>query len=185
VPDINRPMARSDEPGLDERRFRLLFDSHRRTVLGYALRRLDDPEDAADVAAETFLVAWRRLDDVPAGDDARPWLLGVARRVLANQRRGARVGLADRLRGELAGRAVALDAPTGTDLAVRRALAAEAEAVAAMRTFRRWPILREMQSGGDFPRVVWQFADAMAGRGRVPAGRPMTVEEGYRSSLGC
>ncbi len=37
--------------------------------------------------AETFLVAWRRLDDVPA--DALPWLYGVARRVLANERRSA------------------------------------------------------------------------------------------------
>jgi RNA polymerase sigma-70 factor, ECF subfamily len=34
-----------------------------------------------------FLVAWRRLDDVP--DDALPWLFGVARRVLANERRSA------------------------------------------------------------------------------------------------
>jgi RNA polymerase sigma-70 factor (ECF subfamily) len=37
--------------------------------------------------AETFLVAWRRLDDVP--DDPLPWLYRVARRVLANQRRSA------------------------------------------------------------------------------------------------
>jgi RNA polymerase sigma-70 factor (ECF subfamily) len=39
-----------------------------------------------DVLSETFLVAWRRIDVVPA--DGLPWLLGVARRVLANQRRG-------------------------------------------------------------------------------------------------
>jgi DNA-directed RNA polymerase specialized sigma24 family protein len=50
------------------------------------------------VIAETFLTAWRRLDDVPAGDEARLWLYGVARRMLANQRRGARrrSSLADR-----------------------------------------------------------------------------------------
>jgi len=44
-------------------------------------------------------VAWRRLDDI--GADPLPWLLGVARRVLANQRRGdqRRLALADRLRG--------------------------------------------------------------------------------------
>ena len=34
-----------------------------------------------------FLTAWRRFDRVP--DDALPWLLGVARRVLANARRSA------------------------------------------------------------------------------------------------
>lgn len=57
-------------------------------MLGYALRRTD-PEEARDVAAETFTVAWRRLEDVPPGDDALPWLLGTARRQLANRRRRA------------------------------------------------------------------------------------------------
>lgn len=70
--------------------FELLFKRHRRSVLGYALRRVNDPADAADVLAATFLVAWRRIEDVPEGEDARPWLLAVARRALANERRGAR-----------------------------------------------------------------------------------------------
>jgi hypothetical protein len=63
--------------------------------------------------------------------------------------------------------------------------AAEAEALEAMQTSRRWPILREMQAVGDYPKVVWSFADAMAGEGSVPAGRPMSVAEGYRSAFGC
>lgn len=52
--------------------------------------------------AETFLVAWRRLDDLPA--DVLPWLLAVARRMLANQHRGAtrRERLVQRLRGSTA-----------------------------------------------------------------------------------
>ena len=67
-----------------EDRFEELFREHYRAVRGYALRRA--PGDLAqDAVSETFLVAWRRLDDVPA--DALPWLYGVARRVLANQRR--------------------------------------------------------------------------------------------------
>jgi hypothetical protein len=37
--------------------------------------------------AEVFLIAWRRLDDVPFGNEARPWLFATARRVLANQGR--------------------------------------------------------------------------------------------------
>jgi RNA polymerase sigma-70 factor (ECF subfamily) len=84
-------------------RFRRLFTVHERELLAYALRRVDRAEDAADVVAETFLVAWRRLDAVPAGDEARLWLYGVARRQLANQRRGhlRRSRLADRLRDEL------------------------------------------------------------------------------------
>ncbi|MBB4662775.1 RNA polymerase sigma factor [Conexibacter arvalis] len=87
----------------ERERFELLYDRHRRAVLGYALRRVEQPADAADVLAETFLVTWRKLDDVPAGSAALPWLLAVARRVLANHRRGARRrgGLAERLRGEL------------------------------------------------------------------------------------
>ena len=40
--------------------------------------------------AETFATLWRRFDTCPQGDDLRPWLFGVARRVLANQRRGER-----------------------------------------------------------------------------------------------
>jgi RNA polymerase sigma-70 factor (ECF subfamily) len=94
--------VRDDEAA--RRRFGRLFDAHRRAVLGYALRRCNEPADAADVLAETFLVAWRRLDDVPAAAaDARPWLLGVARRVIANQRRGAarRSALSRRLGREL------------------------------------------------------------------------------------
>jgi len=55
-------------------------------VRAYALRRAA-PEAAQDIVADTFLVAWRRFDDVP--EDALPWLYGIARRVLANQRRSA------------------------------------------------------------------------------------------------
>jgi RNA polymerase sigma factor (sigma-70 family) len=85
-------------------RFERLYDQASLQVLGYALRRADSPEDAADVVSETFMIAWRRLDEVPAGDEARLWLYGVARRVLANQRRGhqRRERLNARLRDEVA-----------------------------------------------------------------------------------
>jgi RNA polymerase sigma-70 factor (ECF subfamily) len=122
LPDIMLSMG---PPGDDERRFRQVFDDHRRAVLGYALRRVADPADAADVLAETFLTAWRRLDDLPAGDGTRPWLLGVARRVLANQRRGARrhAGLADRLADELATQLPAVTGADAADIGLRDALA--------------------------------------------------------------
>jgi RNA polymerase sigma-70 factor (ECF subfamily) len=61
-----------------------LFTSYATEVFAFALRRASRAE-AEDVVSETFLVAWRRLDAVP--DHALPWLLGVARRVLANRRR--------------------------------------------------------------------------------------------------
>jgi len=59
-------------------------------ICGYVLRRVREPEDAAEVIAETFATLWRRFDRCPQGDELRPWLFGVARRVLANQRRGER-----------------------------------------------------------------------------------------------
>jgi RNA polymerase sigma-70 factor, ECF subfamily len=109
----------------DPQRFELLFEAHGRAVLGYALRRVDDPADASDVLAETFLVAWRRLDAVPVGDDTRPWLLGVARRALANQRRGARrrADLTERLRAEIAN-ALTPAEPSDHEILVERALSA-------------------------------------------------------------
>ena len=77
-------------------RFEGLFREHYPLVRAYALRRAA-PEPAQDVVADTFLVAWRRLEDVPA--DPLPWLYATARRVLANQRRTASrsVALAERI----------------------------------------------------------------------------------------
>jgi RNA polymerase sigma factor (sigma-70 family) len=99
------PPPDGDPPPADLRRarFERLYDETSHKVLGYALRRVASRDDAADVVAETFMVAWRRLEQVPVGDDARLWLYGVARRVLANQRRGqARQARLDaRLRGEI------------------------------------------------------------------------------------
>jgi RNA polymerase sigma-70 factor, ECF subfamily len=83
-------------------RFSALYQRQYDAVLRYALRRTD-PETARDVVAETFLIAWRRLDVVPADDaSAGPWLYGVARRVLANAERSQRraENLTGRLRQE-------------------------------------------------------------------------------------
>ncbi len=81
--------------------FRAIFEAHYDAVRAYARRRCARPEDAEDVVSETFTVAWRRLRDVPPGSEL-PWLYGVARRVLANQRRSERrlAGLMQRLRGQ-------------------------------------------------------------------------------------
>lgn len=88
--------------------FGRLYRDQGRAILAYALRRVEDREDAADVVAETFLVAWRRLAEVPPGAEARLWLYAVARRTIANlhrsERRRTRLGgrLAESLRTELA-----------------------------------------------------------------------------------
>lgn len=72
-----------------ERRFRLLYEQHQPDVLAYFLRRLDR-EDAVEATADVFLTTWRRIDDVPVGDDIRPWLFGVAHNVLSNRTRSTR-----------------------------------------------------------------------------------------------
>ena len=86
-----------------EDRFGRLYGEHGRALLAYALRRTSDAQDAADLVADVFLVAWRRLDDVPPGEGGRLWLYGVARHALANQQRSERrrVRLAERLYREL------------------------------------------------------------------------------------
>ncbi|HUG32372.1 MAG TPA: sigma-70 family RNA polymerase sigma factor [Acidimicrobiia bacterium] len=51
------------------------------------LRRRAGVEDAEDALADVMLTIWRRLDDAPR-EHGLPWSYGIARRVLANQRRG-------------------------------------------------------------------------------------------------
>jgi RNA polymerase sigma-70 factor (ECF subfamily) len=86
-----------------EEDFEALYTRTRDQILGYLLRRCAHPEDAADLLAEVYLVAWRRRHDLPAGDEARLWLYGVARHALANHRRGTlrRRELGQRLRSEI------------------------------------------------------------------------------------
>lgn len=67
-------------------RFERLYAEHASAVQAYARRRIDRVT-ADDVVSEVFLTAWRRDDQNP--DDPRAWLLGIARRVLANQRRSS------------------------------------------------------------------------------------------------
>jgi RNA polymerase sigma factor (sigma-70 family) len=83
----------SGDPGgsRDAMRFTAIYDACRQRVWAYAAARAGR-QAADDVVSETFMVAWRRLADVP--EPALPWLLGVARNVLRNRfreeaRRGA------------------------------------------------------------------------------------------------
>jgi RNA polymerase sigma-70 factor (ECF subfamily) len=81
-----------DDMGPDhtrDERFQSLFDAHVDAVTRYCLRRLPR-DDVADAAAEVFAVAWRRVGHVPGGDDALPWLYGVARNVIRNAQRSTR-----------------------------------------------------------------------------------------------
>jgi RNA polymerase sigma-70 factor, ECF subfamily len=74
---------------MDEERFSGFFAENFDDVWRFARRRTHAPAEADDVAAETFAVAWRRRVHIPTGKEARLWLFGVARNVIANQRRAA------------------------------------------------------------------------------------------------
>jgi RNA polymerase sigma-70 factor (ECF subfamily) len=106
-------------------RFELLFESCHAQVAAYVRRRVPN-EAVEDVVEETFLVAWRRFERVPS--EPLPWLYGVARRVLANERRGGRRAdaLAERLAHE-AERAPAADATPGLSADLEAALRALSE----------------------------------------------------------
>jgi RNA polymerase sigma-70 factor (ECF subfamily) len=100
-------------------RFDQLYRAHVDAVFAYALVR-SGPELAEEAVEETFLVAWRRLSELPA--EPRAWLCGVARRVMANQRRARvrRGALDERI---IAWRALALDGDDPADQVVERGAA--------------------------------------------------------------
>jgi RNA polymerase sigma factor (sigma-70 family) len=114
------------DPDAATDRFEQLFRRHHSTVVAYVRRRA--PAEAVDdVVGETFLVAWRRLGRVPVQE--LPWLLGVARNVLATHRRGAirRRALALRLGSVAASTTSASEIPGGVDGVDDRLLAALAK----------------------------------------------------------
>ena len=87
-------------------RFRRVFDDHYDDLLRYCLRRLSRA-DANDAVAEVFTVVWRKVDQLPEGDEARLWLYAIARNIVRNSQRSARrAGLLRRRIGALASQPV-------------------------------------------------------------------------------
>lgn len=89
-----KPQTATDTPS-----FEAMYNRHFRHVLAYCGRRLPSSE-VADAASDTFLVAWRRFAEMPEGEGERPWLYGVAHKVVSNHRRsaGRRGRLAERVK---------------------------------------------------------------------------------------
>ena len=56
-------------------------------------------------------------------------------------------------------------------------------AVAVLATSRDWPIVHELNAEGDYPEVLRQYADAVAGDSTVVGEKPNSVEESYRAAL--
>jgi RNA polymerase sigma-70 factor (ECF subfamily) len=168
-----------------------LCEAHTAAVLAYALRRVPR-EDAADVLAETFLVAWRRLDDVDE-QSALPWLYAVARRVLLSQQRSTRrqQAIAERIAAaEPSDSAETLGLSSGSRRLLD-ALAALAEADREVLMLTAW----EELSSGEAARVLGcsatayrirlhrargrlreRLAEAESGHQRPPASAPRTEE---------
>ena len=121
-------------------RFTAIYDEHYRKVLAYLLTRADR-QVAEDLAAETFLVVWRRLGVVP--EEPLPWLLGVARnmwrgQVRASGRRQALAGPVRALSGadDLTGHDMADEIVEGSE--VRLALATLSEPDREALTLVAW-----------------------------------------------
>lgn len=179
-----------------EAAYRLVFDAHFRPIFGYALRRTASAADAADVAAETLLIAWRRFDELPPGAEARLWLYGVTRRVLANHTRAQtrRERLGARFREHVA--TVVPDPADHVvlDAAVRAALAQLSDADRELVTLSVWEELEPREIAAvlglssevvrtRLRRARGRLRDLLAGHddpsaGHAEVGGPTLVREG-------
>jgi RNA polymerase sigma-70 factor (ECF subfamily) len=110
--------ATASAPGLVNARTRTtlelvtLVEREAPSILDYFGRRSSSPEDAADLLSDTLLVIWRRAKAIPIDDtEARMWMFGVARKVLATHRRsaGRRAGLTEKLMSVTPGEEAAHD----------------------------------------------------------------------------
>ncbi|HEY0277219.1 MAG TPA: sigma-70 family RNA polymerase sigma factor [Solirubrobacterales bacterium] len=148
-------------------RFGALYRDQGRAILSYALCRVDDPDDAPDVVADTFLVAWRRLDDVPVGPRERLWLYAVARRVIANLHRSTRrrTRLAERLAESLRTEIAAHPAPEGASAEILEAIAELGEENRELLLLVSWEGLSPAEAG----RVLG--ISALAARSRLHRAR--------------
>ena len=106
------------------------FDAHYEAISRYCHRRLP-AGDANDAAAQVFAVAWRKIDQMPDGDAALPWLYGVARYEVSTFRRTSR--RRRNLQEKLDGQAQHPD-PGPEMVVVRRA--ERSELMAALATLR-------------------------------------------------
>jgi RNA polymerase sigma-70 factor (ECF subfamily) len=113
---------KSEDSGLGQEVFEQIFRDCYEAVVRYAARRVS-AEAVQDVVSETFLTAWRRRAELR--DEPLPWLLGIARRVAANQRRAGlrREELAKRVLSEASASGESTGEPGVPDRQLATALA--------------------------------------------------------------
>lgn len=120
-------------------RFEAIYREHSPAIAAYAARRLG-PDAAADVVADTFTTAWRRIDDVPGDECVRAWLFVVARNTLSNHRRSRRRAdrLVQRLGSDLSAAVRAAAPATERDEALAAAFAALPPADRELLSLHAW-----------------------------------------------
>jgi RNA polymerase sigma-70 factor, ECF subfamily len=128
----------------DDAAFEQLFRDTRTDLLAYILRRSQSAEDAADILADTYLIAWQKLDLLPTGEGRRLWLFGVARNLLfkgaSRRRSGDR--LLERLADELPSEHVEqTPVDEGRSYALRSALATLPEIDREILSMAAWEAL--------------------------------------------
>ena len=173
----------------DDARFAELYARCHRAIRGYCSRRV--AADAVDDAvAETFLTVWRRLDEVPDGEEAAlVWTYGVAHRVIGHQlRTTARRGrLHDRLRS-VGSPPVAAPEESAVGLDERRlvlaALARLSHTDAEVLRLVEWAQL----SNADVPRCCGSSPTRRGNDCTVPGGTSLACTAGSSRALparGC
>jgi DNA-directed RNA polymerase specialized sigma24 family protein len=97
--------------------FSELYRRTRVDVLAFLLRRCSSAEDAADCLAETYLLAWKKRDEMPGGAETRPWLFGVARNVMrrGNELRDRTAAAASALAAEVQRAGAVCPGPNGAE----------------------------------------------------------------------
>jgi RNA polymerase sigma-70 factor, ECF subfamily len=170
---------------LAERReaFEQLFRSTRTDLLAYLLRRSRNPEDAADVLGQVYVVAWQRVEAVPPGERARPWLFGVARNLLSKawSRQRSEEAVAHRLASELREAIRPVYSAEAAATAVRQALMSLPEIDREIVTLTAWERLTPHQIAvvvGRSPNVVRVRLHRARARLRRGLGPLMAVESG-------
>ena len=120
IPLVDDPTGKSDRAA----RFETFYNAHYQEISGYVRRRVPEQE-AADVIARVFVVAWRRFDQIPPPPERRLWLFGVARHSVAEYRRSGlrRLRLHARLAQEAELVSSSVQTPDGLHTLVTAAIA--------------------------------------------------------------
>lgn len=170
-------------------RFTALYDTYQARVYGYATSRAGH-QLAEEVVSETFLVAWRRLDDIP--DHAQlPWLFRVARNILRDNFRQAarRESLEAELRTWMEEAVTDAGEHATERVAVLRALATLSEDDKEILTLTTWHGLSAAEAAEVFGctkaafyvrlhRARHRLRSAIEATGTITSQKPVTVPGG-------